>query len=154
PTTGATTFCSVAGVERDPSEIHSHAFQGTTPEFLQRALDLAVTTDVTDDVLTVTASVTNSGAGHDVPTGVTLRNLILVVDVHDGAGKALDRLSGPVVPNWGGVGDPAAGNFAALPGKGYARVLVDKFLVENVLFTEAVTAYDTRIPAGTTDTST
>src|SRR5262249_13106470 len=103
---------------------------------------------------TVTASVTNSGAGHDVPTGVTLRNLILVVDVHDGAGNALDRLSGPVVPNWGGVGDPAAGNFAALPGKGYARVLVDKFLVENVLFTEAVTAYDTRIPAGTTDTST
>jgi hypothetical protein len=93
------------------------------------------------------------GAGHHVPTGVTIRNLILVVDVYDRDGVVLEKLSGPVVPNWGGVGDPAQGNFAALPGKGYARVLVDEFLVENVLFTEAVAAFDNRIPAGATDAS-
>jgi hypothetical protein len=154
PPSGATEFCSLAGVERDPSQIHSHTFEGTTPEFLRRALELAVATDVAGDVLTVTVGVTNAGAGHHVPTGVTLRNLILVVDVHDRAGTALEWLSGPVVPNWGGVGDPAEGNFAALPGKGFARVLVDEFLVENVLFTEAVTAYDNRIAALATDTST
>jgi hypothetical protein len=154
PPSGATEFCSVAGVERDPTQIHSHTFEGTTPEFLRRALELAVATDVADDVLTVTVGVTNAGAGHHVPTGVTLRNLIVVVDVRDADGTTLERLSGPVVPNWGGVGDPAEGNFAALPGKGYARVLVDEFLVENVLFTEAVTAYDNRIPAGATDTTT
>jgi hypothetical protein len=98
--------------------------------------------------------VSNVGAGHHVPTGVTIRNLVLVIEAHDRDGVVLERLSGPVVPNWGGVGDPAEGNFAALPGKGYARVLVDEFLVENVLFTEAVAAFDNRIPAGATDTST
>jgi hypothetical protein len=153
PPTGATDFCTVAGVERDPSQIHSHVFEGTTPEFLRRAVALDVETTVADDVLGVTVGVANVGAGHHVPTGVTIRNMILVVDARDRDGVVLERLSGPVVPNWGGVGDPAEGNFAALPGKGYARVLVDEFLVENVLFTEAVAAFDNRIPAGATDTS-
>src|SRR5262249_33597911 len=77
----------------------------------------------------------NVGAGHDVPTGVTLRNLILLITARDREGAALPQVSGPTVPNWGGVGDPTRGNLAGLPGKGYARVLVDDFLAENVLFT-------------------
>jgi len=146
-------ICTVDDVTRDPSQIHSHRFEGTTPEFLRRAVDLDVRTEVADDRLTVRVDVANVGAGHHVPTGVTLRNMILVVDAGTADGVRLEQLEGRVVPNWGGVGDPTEGNFATLPGKGYARVLVDEFLVENVLFTEAVQAFDNRIPAGETDTS-
>src|SRR5262249_3308473 len=59
----------------------------------------------------------------------------------------------PRIPNWGGFGTVGEGNFAGLAGKGFARVLVDENLVENVLFTEAVDQFDNRIHAGATDTS-
>jgi hypothetical protein len=32
-------------------------------------------------------------------------------------------LQGSTVPEWGGVGDPAAGYYAGLPGKAFAKVL-------------------------------
>jgi len=153
PTVDAGEICSVADVSRDVSQIHSHRFEGTTPEFLRRAVALDVDATTDGDRLSIDVSVANVGAGHHVPTGVTIRNLILVVEAATGDGETLERLEGPVVPNWGGVGDPADGNFATLPGKGYARVLVDEFLVENVLFTEAVQAFDNRIPAGERDDS-
>jgi hypothetical protein len=104
-------------------------------------------------------AITNSGAGHDVPTGVTIRNLILVVTPTTKDGTVLAQLptgenGGPRVPDWGGAGSAGGGNFAGLPGKGYARVLDDENLVENVLFTEALYEFDTRIAAGATDAST
>jgi hypothetical protein len=146
-------MCTVTSKPRDPSQIRSHAFEGTTPEFLRRAVKLGAASRAVGDTVTVSVEVKNVGAGHHVPTGVTLRNLILVVSIRDRDEVPLEQLSGPTVPNWGGVGDPAAGNLAGLPGKGYARVLVDEFLAENVLFTEAVSAFDNRIPAGATDSS-
>jgi len=155
PPTGADRMCSEPGaIRRDRSQVRSHTFAGTTPEFLRRAVRLHTSTGVADDTLTVRVDVTNAGAGHHVPTGVTLRNLILTVSATDRSGVSLERRTGPVVPNWGGAGDPATGNFAGQPGKGYARVLVDESLVENVLFTVAVAAFDNRIPARTTDTTT
>lgn len=154
--TGADHFCNRSSNTRDPSQVRSHVFEGTTLAFLQQAVTLGSTNTVDGDRLKVDVDVTNSGAGHWLPTGVTLRNMILVVDVVDKDGQRLSQLadaqqSRPVVPNWGGVGDPAAGNFAGLPGRGYARVLVDENLVENVLFTVAVNAFDNRIKAGATD---
>ena len=153
PPVEADRLCDVADIRRDASQIRSHAFEGTTPEFLRRAVILRASAVPVRDALRVTVEITNSGAGHHVPTGVTLRNMILVVVARDREGNPLPQLEGPVVPNWGGAGDPAAGNFAGLPGKGYARVLVDEFLAENVLFTEAVNAFDNRIPALATDTT-
>ena len=35
----------------------------------------------------------------------------------------LQLLDGPVLPDWTGVGDPAQGYFAGLPGKSYAKIL-------------------------------
>jgi hypothetical protein len=144
---------------RDKSQVRSHEFPGTTPEMLRSAVTLRAYSVVTDGVLTVRVDLTNSGAGHDVPTGVTLRNLILVVTPTTKDGTVLAQLpaasgGGPRIPNWGGAGTDGEGNFAAMPGKGFARVLVDENLVENVLFTEAVNEFDTRIHAGATDTST
>lgn len=153
PPTGADQFCSQTGNKRDPSQVRSHVFEGTTPEFLHRAVRLRTGAIVDGDHVTLTADLNNVGAGHHVPTGVTLRNLILVVSAKDRAGTRLRQLDGPTVPNWGGVGDPAEGGLAGLPGKGYARVLVDEFLAENVLFTEAVRAFDNRVAAGATDST-
>jgi hypothetical protein len=153
PAAATEEICNVGDVRRDPDQVRSHAFEGTTAEFLRRAVTLRASAVVEGDRLRVTVDVTNSGAGHHVPTGVTLRNLVLVVSAADRSGGRLEQLDGPVVPNWGGAGDPAAGNFAGLAGKGYARVLVDEFLAENVLFTEAVQAFDNRIAALATDTS-
>jgi hypothetical protein len=159
PPTGADRFCNRVPFTRDGSQVRSHVFEGTTPEFLQRAVTLRARATTAEDVLTVAVDVTNSGAGHDLPTGVTIRNLVLVVRPTTRDGTPLEQLAvgdagGSRVPNWGGVGDPAAGNFAGLPGKGYARVLVDENLVENVLFTEAVAEFDNRIAAGATDRTT
>jgi hypothetical protein len=153
PPSGAEKFCSRTSNVRDPSQVRAHTFEGTTPEFLQRAVKLRTRVSADGDTLGVSAAVSNVGAGHHVPTGVTLRNMILVVAARGRDGTALQRVSGPTVPNWGGVGPVEAGNFAGLAGKGFARVLVDEFLAENVLFTEAVNAFDNRIPAGQTDTS-
>ncbi len=155
PPVGTDTMCSVPGVpRRDPSQIRSHTFEGTTPAFLRRSAKLRTFTTITDDTLSVRVDVTNVGAGHSLPTGVTLRNLILVVQATDRNGTPLEHLDDRVIPNWGGAGPRDQGNFAGLPGKGYARVLVDESLVENVLFTVAVAAFDNRIPARATDTTT
>ena len=153
PSTGADRFCSRTENRRDPSQVRSHEFEGTSPDFLRRAVRLRLGSVVDRATVNVTADLSNVGAGHDVPTGVTLRNLILLITARDRTGATLPQVAGPTVPNWGGAGDPKQGNFAGLPGKGYARVLVDDFLAENVLFTEAVRAFDNRIAAGATDTT-
>lgn len=66
------------------------------------------------------------------------------------------QIDGPVIPEWGGVGDPEAGYYAGLPGTVYAKVLQE-------LWTEVTPtgAYwnptrlvsDNRIPAMGSDTT-
>jgi hypothetical protein len=151
-------FCNRVNFTRDKSQVRSHEFPGTTPEMLQSAVTLHAHSAVEDGALAVRVEVTNSGAGHDLPTGVTLRNLILVVTATTKDGTALAQVTGadggPRIPNWGGSGTEGSGNFAGMPGKGYARVLTDENLVENVLFTEAYSEFDGRIKAGATDATT
>jgi hypothetical protein len=159
PPSGLDHFCNRVPFTRDGSQVRSHEFPGTTPEMLRSAVTLRALSRVEGGVLTVRVDITNSGAGHDVPTGVTIRNLILVVTPTTSDGTVLAQQSmaaggGPRVPNWGGAGTADERNFAGRPGKGFARVLVDENLVENVLFTEAINEFDNRIAAGATDTST
>jgi len=158
PPTTLDHFCSRVTFTRDPSQVRSHEFPGTTPEMLQRAVTLRAYSSADAGVLSVHVDLTNSGAGHDVPTGVTLRNLILVITPTTRDGTVLPQVTGADggqrVPNWGGAGSQGEGNFAGMPGKGFARVLVDENLVENVLFTEAVDQFDNRIHAGATDSTT
>ncbi len=71
--------------------------------------------------------ITNDRTGHHVPTDSPLRHLILVVQAAGPDGAALERVSGPVLPDWCGVGDPRDGCFAGLPGTVYAKVLKERW---------------------------
>ena len=112
------------GIERSPDRIHAHTFPGaSSTELLQNAVTLTAAVQTTAEQVRVTVTVTNDQTGHHVPTDSPLRQLILLVQAKDAANNPLTQLSGPTVPDWGGVGDPEQGYYAGLPGKIYAKVL-------------------------------
>ena len=99
--------------------------------------------------LDVTVSLTNSGAGHHVPTDHPGRHLLLVVSVEDGGGQPLTQLTGPTIPVWGG-------SYAGLPGTGFAKVLRDVDTGEAPVISywkQALIESDTRIAALETEVS-
>lgn len=145
--------------ERPAEQRHSHEMIGSTPATLDAAIDVELDASVDGNALAVQARVANVGAGHAFPTGVSIRNAILVVEarVND---RALALLDGPVVPFYGSAdGQGDAQDLAGRPGRGYARVLEGRINGEGpieypVLFIDAETVQsDTRIPAGETDVS-
>jgi hypothetical protein len=73
----------------------------------------------------VSVKIINDKTGHHVPTDSPLRQMILLVKALDADGKTLKFLDGPTVPEWGGVGDPDKGYYAGLPGKGFAKILME-----------------------------
>ena len=114
------------GVERDPLTIPAHTFPGASnTDLLQNSVTMSVSARREGEQVIVEVTIVNDQTGHHVPTDSPLRQMILLVDVRDGQGKALSLLDGPTVPDWGGVGDPADGYYAGLPGKGFARILME-----------------------------
>ena len=112
------------GVERAPETIPSHLFYGIGDRaFMEEAIDLQVTAERKGDLLNVVVTVRNVKSGHHYPSGNPMRNMILLVDAGDGSGRALPFVDGERVPVWGGRGDAKAGNYAGMPGKGFAKVL-------------------------------
>jgi hypothetical protein len=85
-------------------------------ELLKSAVRMETSAVVKGATLEVTVSVTNIGAGHHVPTGQPMRNMLLVVSPVDALGRDLRLLSGDRVPVWGG-------NYSGHAGKGFAKVL-------------------------------
>lgn len=152
---GASTFCSVDPIERDPATIGAHDIRGTTPEYLENAVELVTTADRSPGGVTVDVEVRNTMTGHHVPTGVTVRNMILLVEAtraSDGSPLVFD--SGPVVHSLGGVGDPAQGYYAGQPGRLFAKFIRDANGNGPTFFTDAAElVFDTRLPALATDAS-
>lgn len=146
--------CSTIDLERPAGQVRSHDIRGTTPAFLEQAVAVELDTSVEDGELVVHVAVTNVGAGHHVPTGVTVRNAILLVEA-TGADGPLEAIGDQVVDDLGGVGDPEQGYWAGLPGKVFAKRNHDADGAGPVFYTEATgLVSDTRIPALATDTST
>jgi outer membrane receptor for ferrienterochelin and colicins len=136
---------------RPPGQVRTHRFEGTTPDYLERAVSMSLETKILDGVLEVSVALTNRGAGHHVPTGVTSRNAILLVEASR-AGGPLEHVGTERVSELGGVGSPERGYFAGLPGKMYATVNETAAGVGPTLFTDAARIRsDTRIPALATD---
>jgi hypothetical protein len=142
---------------RQPQTISTHgAFNTRDETFLRRAVAMTVTAVQGIDGVLATVSIANVGAGHHLPTDSPLRNMILVVDAHDAEGQPLAQVGGPTVPDWGGSGAVDAGNYAGLPGKGFARVMEDyDGNVPAPPWRNGVRVHsDTRIPARAVDRST
>ena len=100
----------------------------------------------------VDVQIVNDQAGHSVPTGVTLRNMILKIEATGPGNQSLTQTAGDSIDSLGGVGDPSTGHFADLPGKLFAKINQDVSGNQGVLFTEATSIIlDTRIAALATD---
>ncbi len=70
----------------DRRDSHVHDFRGTTPEFLRKAAELSLDAERNEDFVTATVDITNSGAGHMLPTGLPFHQLVLVVRAEDADG--------------------------------------------------------------------
>jgi hypothetical protein len=101
----------------------SHNLWGPNDDkFLFSSAKVEMDANVSSDFITVCTKVTNVGAGHFLPTGSPLRNLILLVSAGDLSGKSLPYLGSEKVPTFGGI-KKSSGNYAGMPGKGFAKVL-------------------------------
>ena len=150
-------FPQIAGsLVRDPSTLASHLDLGVKdPDFMRKTVAMTVTAQITGTNLSVAVSLTNVFAGHHVPTDYPGRNMILVVRVTDGDGQPCEQSSGPVVPDWGGLG-ALANDYAGQAGKGYAKILRDRETGQWPVISywkQAFIHSDNRIPAGATDVS-
>lgn len=158
PSYGAETVCDVLypPLLRDPETIRSHTILGTTPEYLENAVELSMEAELIGNTIEVAVDITNSLTGHHVPTGVTVRNMILLVEAwRVGDDLQLEHLGKQTVHELGGVGDPAEGYYAGLPGKYYSKVNHDANGNGPVFYTDATgIQFDNRIPAMATDSTT
>jgi len=126
PPSGANQFArtDMGGEIRNPETIFSHQMPGASnEELLQNAVNMTVDAQRYEDQITVEVTITNDQTGHHVPTDSPLRHLILLIEPIDETGTLLSQISGPIIPDWGGIGNPENGYYAGLPGKTYAKIL-------------------------------
>ncbi|MHC4236307.1 MAG: hypothetical protein ACYSUQ_14415, partial [Planctomycetota bacterium] len=153
---GADNFCDWSGyfpLGRDPNTIGSHLIEGTSAAFLEAAVELTMQVARAGGEIEVEVSIENTETGHHVPTGESMRNLVLLVEAwRDADGSALSYTGTQTVHDLGGIGDPNQGYYAGLPGKLYAKLLEDPNGNSPVMFTEAAAiTSDNRIAALDTD---
>jgi Carboxypeptidase regulatory-like domain len=155
PPTGETQVSPILDLGRDESMVHNHTVLGSTPEYLENAADLTAGTAVVGSELRVDVNVANLYTGHHLPTGVTVRNMILLVEAWDETtGEPLVFTGDQVIHDLGGIGDPAQGYYAGLPGRFYAKVNHDANGNGPTFFTDAAgITFDNRIPALAIDNS-
>ncbi len=156
PSYGATQICTVDPVVRDSSTIRSHWFEGTTAWYLENAVTLDLHVEKDDTTLRVEGVITNHATGHHVPTGVTFRNMILLVEAwRETDSTALVFTGSQTVHPLGGVGDPHLGYYAGLPGKFYGKINHDSTGASPVFYTDATgIVSDDRIAPFASDTTT
>ena len=150
PPTGDTYFAlpELGGLEHPPERIPSHLQRGASDvELLQNTVSMTVSAEQVANRLRVTVSITNTEAGHHVPTDFPGRHMILEVMAMgghgSGQGQALPLQSGPTVPEWGG-------EYAGQPGEAYAKVLKDVVTGESPVVSywkQTLIENDNRLPA-------
>ncbi len=141
-------------LNRPLGDIRSHDIRGTTPEFLDNAVTLTLDAEYTDGEVIVDVNILNDQTGHHVPTGVTIRNMILLVEATDENGNPLTHAGEEVIHDLGGIGDPSEGYYAGLPGKLYAKINQDATGASPTFFTDATSIqFDNRIAANASDST-
>ncbi len=143
---------------RPVEAVRDHEILGTTAAYLENAVDMTLEVYPYGSQLRVSVTVANNQTGHHVPTGVTVRNMILVVEAWE---DGQDPLTNPLpytgvqtIHDLGGIGDPAQGYYAGLPGEFYSKVNHDSNGNGPTFFTDATgILFDNRIPALEADTT-
>ncbi len=134
------------GTYRSAQNIRPHHFQGGTETQLKTALSMELEGEIEGKKLNVNVYITNTNGGHWVPTGETMRSIMLLVQATDSEGKPLKMIEGGRIPEWAGKGNAEDGNYAGLAGAVFARVLQDDEGNIHVPFWRATRiASDTRI---------
>ena len=135
----------VGALQRPGEQIHQHGFAADASGNLAQALGLTVQVSAGAGLARVDVSLSNQGLGHAFPTGIGLRNALVVVRVRRN-GVSLARSAGPVLPWWADDDVPGtqAGDLAGQPGLGLAKVLAGRIngqgtVVRPVLFVDAET---------------
>lgn len=159
PTQSGSAVIGSGGPSRPGSQRHAHTMIGATPPRLTQNILLRVQARQEGAQVVVDAEVENR-CGHNFPTGISLRNALLVVDVRlDGV--PLVQSGGGTVPWWADDDVPGVqpGDYAGWPGRGFAKVLAGRIngagpQVAPVLFIDAEEVLeDSGIPSGGTDAS-
>ncbi|MBW2404617.1 MAG: carboxypeptidase-like regulatory domain-containing protein [Deltaproteobacteria bacterium] len=164
--TNAEAACNRVDLTRPEGDVRSHRILGTTAEFLENALSMTVEAEIVGDAVEVEVAITNDQTGHHVPTGVTIRNMILLVEASQN-GEPLEHTGSTeideVIHLLGGtaasppdecIADPDQGYYCGLPGRLYGKINISKAGGSPTFFTDAVAIVsDNRIPALQTDTS-
>ena len=155
PATDAQAACDRVALDRPSGDVRSHRILGTTAEFLENALSVTMDAEIVGDSVEVEVAITNDQTGHHVPTGVTIRNMILLVEAWQVSdGEPLEHTGSTLIHDLGGVGDPAEGYYAGLPGRLYGKINIAENGTSPTFFTDAVAIVDdNRIPALATDTT-
>jgi hypothetical protein len=155
PANAETEACNAISLPRPAGSLRSHTIRGTTAEYLENAVELDLVAQLVDDTVEVEASITNSLTGHHVPTGVTVRNMILLIEAwREEDDLSLTHTGVQTVHDLGGIGDPAQGYYAGLPGKYFSKLNHDATLNGPTFFTDATgIIFDNRIAALATDVS-
>jgi hypothetical protein len=148
--TKVSVFPEKGGLQRDYAPLHSHYMPGASDQkLLQNTVTMKTTATRVGSQLQVNVSVTNDQAGHDVPTDMPSRQMILVIEAKDANGKLLTLVKGPLNP-------AHAGDFGGQPGKTFMKVLKDEWTGEapTAAYWRPVTLVeDTRLAALATDTT-
>jgi len=146
------------GVERDPLTIPAHTFPGaSSTDLLQNAVTMSVSSRRDGNRVIIEVNILNNRTGHHVPSDSPLRQLILLVQAAGPGGEPLVQVDSPMLPDWAGIGDPAEGYYAGLPGKAYARILEEIWTgisPTGAYWNPTRVVSDNRIPAFGSDTST
>jgi len=144
------------GQERDPNDIPSHLIMGEenlSLHYESATLSISASKE-SDDRLVTTVEVSNAFAGHHLPTGRPIRNIILLVEAFDSHGAELEFIDGEIVPVYGGAGGGPR-DFAGRPGKMFAKILVDQLGNHPApSWRQTMILSDSRIPALESDFST
>lgn len=143
---------------RPGSQRHDHGFPGVYSGRLGNPVALALAAVPSAGRVDARTDVVNLVQGHAWPTGIDIRNALVVVEAFlDGV--PLAPVGGDTIPFWAsddvlGVQD---GDFAGMAGRGYAKVLEGRIngagpVVRPVPFIDAEAVHaNTVIPAGATD---
>lgn len=158
---------------RDPRTLYPHRFEGTNQNvsagekkrYLEWAVDLTVANArVEGGTVSFDVNVINSHTGHTYPSGVTQRNVVLLVEAKQ-SGISLTQTNEQTIDTPGGNFPDGyykgEGDYAGKPGKIFMkhnRMVVDNEELDpffnDILYAFAVEElYDTRIKANQTDTT-